>query len=137
MTLVNESESARRPLIAVVAAVISRGNLYLLCQRPAGKLHAGLWEFPGGKVRDGETHAAALERELSEELGLRVANAGPSRYERADKDAGVTVVFHDVEVIGEPQLVEHAAIGWCPVDALTRMSLAPSDADFVRDALVG
>ena len=80
MTLVDESaESAHRPLIAVVAAVISRGNLYLLCQRPAGKPHAGLWEFPGGKVRDGETYAAALERELSEELGLRVASVGCSR----------------------------------------------------------
>jgi len=124
-------------IVAVVAAVIARDDLYLVCKRPAGKHHAGLWEFPGGKVRRGETDAAALGRELREELGLRVTHAGPPRCENVDADAGVTVTFHDVTVTGEPELLEHAAIGWYSVDVLMRMALAPSDACFVEDVLAG
>ncbi len=58
--------------VSAVALIDDRGDV-LLTQRPAGKSMAGLWEFPGGKVEDGETPEAALVRELEEELGLRVS----------------------------------------------------------------
>lgn len=56
----------------LVAAVIllDADNRILLAQRPAGKSMAGLWEFPGGKVQDGETPEYALIREMAEELGI-------------------------------------------------------------------
>lgn len=61
------------PLILVAAAaLIDCESRVLLAQRPEGKPMAGLWEFPGGKVHDGETPEAALVRELSEELGIAV-----------------------------------------------------------------
>ena len=65
-------------MLHVVAAVLrdARGRV-LLAQRPAGKAHAGLWEFPGGKLEPGEDALAALSRELDEELGIEVVAARP------------------------------------------------------------
>ena len=58
-------------MIEVVAAVLERADgSFLLAQRPPGKVYAGWWEFPGGKVDAGEPLARALERELDEELGI-------------------------------------------------------------------
>jgi 8-oxo-dGTP diphosphatase len=59
-------------LVSAVALVDADGRV-LLAQRPPGKSMAGLWEFPGGKVNQGETPEAALVRELAEELGIDVA----------------------------------------------------------------
>ena len=61
-------------LVAACALVDADGRV-LLAQRPAGKPMAGLWEFPGGKVEDGETPEASLIRELKEELGIVVKEA--------------------------------------------------------------
>jgi 8-oxo-dGTP diphosphatase len=60
-----------RPTVLVVAvALVDTDGRVLLQQRPPGKSMAGLWEFPGGKVRDGELPESALIRELNEELGV-------------------------------------------------------------------
>ena len=66
-------------VIEVAAAVILRadGSEFLLAQRPQGKVYAGYWEFPGGKVEPGETVRAALVRELREELGISVSACSP------------------------------------------------------------
>lgn len=66
------------PPVRVAAAVLVRGDgQVLLAQRPPGKAYAGYWEFPGGKLEAGETPAAALARELREELGITVRRASP------------------------------------------------------------
>jgi 8-oxo-dGTP diphosphatase len=78
------------PVILVVAvALVDADGRVLLAQRPPGKAMAGLWEFPGGKVHDGEAPEAALIRELEEELGIDVAETclaplsfASHRYER-------------------------------------------------------
>jgi 8-oxo-dGTP diphosphatase len=62
----------RQILLVVAAALVDSDGRVLLAERPAGKPLAGLWEFPGGKVRNGETPEAALVRELAEELGIDV-----------------------------------------------------------------
>ncbi len=63
---------AATPHYDVVIAAIRKNGRYLVGKRPPGGLLGGLWEFPGGKVKTGETHAAALRREISEELGIRI-----------------------------------------------------------------
>jgi 8-oxo-dGTP diphosphatase len=64
--------------VEVVAAVLQRPDgAFLLAQRPQGKVYAGYWEFPGGKVEKGETAEDALARELHEELGVDVEQAWP------------------------------------------------------------
>jgi 8-oxo-dGTP diphosphatase len=65
-----------RPLVLVAAvALVDVDGRVLIAQRPEGKSMAGLWEFPGGKVHDGETPEAALVRELREELGIDIKTA--------------------------------------------------------------
>jgi 8-oxo-dGTP diphosphatase len=78
------------PVVLVVAvALIDADGRVLLAQRPPGKAMAGLWEFPGGKVQEGEAPETALIRELKEELGIDVAEVclapftfASHRYER-------------------------------------------------------
>lgn len=66
-------DPAALPVILVVAvALVDVDGRVLIAQRPEGKAMAGLWEFPGGKVDDGETPEAALIRELQEEIGIDV-----------------------------------------------------------------
>lgn len=65
--------SQQKPIVLVAAAaLVDDDNRVLICKRPQGKPMAGLWEFPGGKVREGETPENALIRELFEELGIDV-----------------------------------------------------------------
>ena len=66
--------SAKLVLVAACALVDADGRV-LLAQRPQGKTMAGLWEFPGGKIEDGERPEQTLIRELKEELGIAVSEA--------------------------------------------------------------
>lgn len=70
-----------KPLLLVVAAaLVDRDNRVLIAQRPPGKSMAGLWEFPGGKVGEGETPEEALVRELAEELSIDVCDTCLAPY---------------------------------------------------------
>ena len=74
-----------RPRIEVAAAVIERPDgRFLLAQRPARKVYAGYWEFPGGKVEAGESVEQALRRELQEEIGVTIGAVHLWRVERVD-----------------------------------------------------
>jgi 8-oxo-dGTP diphosphatase len=73
-TIAQARPGAPTILVAAVALIDADGRV-LLQQRPPGKPMAGLWEFPGGKVHDGETPEAALIRELHEELGIDVTRS--------------------------------------------------------------
>ena len=75
---------ADRPLVQVAVGVLIRGEAFLLTSRPEGKVYAGYWEFPGGKLEEGETVQAALQRELHEELGIDIEDCIPWRTERFD-----------------------------------------------------
>lgn len=90
------------------------GPQYLLAQRPPGKVYAGYWEFPGGKVEPGETHRAALDRELREELGIGVRDASPwlSR-EFTYPHARVRLKFFRVTAWrNEISPIEHTGMTW-------------------------
>ncbi len=86
----------------------------LLGRRPASKVYAGYWEFPGGKVEPGESMRAALDRELREELGIEVQVADPwiSRH-FAYPHADVHLRFFRVCAwMGEPRAIEHEGLTW-------------------------
>ena len=118
--------------VRVVAAVIRREGKYLLCQRPLGKRHGGLWEFPGGKLEAGESMEAAARRELAEELGVTVRSVGTRLFLAGDGSSPFVIEFHPVDIEGEPRCLEHSALRWvAPVD-LVDLDLAPSDRGFVR-----
>lgn len=121
--------------IAVVAAVIRREDRYLLGKRPLPKRHGGLWEFPGGKIHDGESTFEAARRELAEELALEAAAEGATLHTAGDGDAPFLIHFVEIETRGEPTPLEHDEVGWFTVHELARLPLAPADASFVRTLL--
>jgi mutator protein MutT len=116
----------------VIAAIIERNGRYLVCQRPSDRPHGALWEFPGGKVEAGETIQQAAKRELAEELGLKVTGVGKVRIKIADPSSGFEVAFVDVQVDGDPRLIEHVALNWITKDGLLDLPLAPSDRKFAE-----
>jgi 8-oxo-dGTP diphosphatase len=71
------ASSQRTPVDVAVGVLIDPNGRFLLTSRPDGKVYAGHWEFPGGKVEPGETIEQALRRELHEELGITIAGAQP------------------------------------------------------------
>ena len=121
--------------VEVVAAVVERPDAsFLLAQRPAGKVYAGYWEFPGGKVEPGEPLAAALARELHEELGIEVERAYPwivQDYSYAH--AEVRLNFFRVRAWrGEPHGKEQQQLAWQHVSTLAVAPLLPANAPVLR-----
>lgn len=106
-------------IVEVAAAVMLRadGREFLLAQRPEGKVYAGYWEFPGGKVEPGETVRAALIRELQEELGITVTACSPWLTRQFTyPHATVRLNFWRVTAwegeIGITAPLEHSAVEW-------------------------
>ncbi len=121
--------------VEVVAAVIERPDgSFLLAQRPAGKVYAGYWEFPGGKVEPGEPLAAALARELHEELGIDVERAYPWIVQiYAYAHAKVRLNFFRVRAWhGEPHGKEQQQLAWQHVSALDVAPLSGANAPVLR-----
>jgi 8-oxo-dGTP diphosphatase len=119
-------------LIPVLAAVIRRDDRYLVARRPPDKRHGGLWEFPGGKVLEGESMLAAAARELDEELGLAVVSLGRRLFTVEDAGSSFVIEFYETDATGIPRALEHTELGWFTVAELAEMDLAPADAHFVR-----
>jgi A/G-specific adenine glycosylase len=102
------------PHVNVVAAVIRRRGRVLIGRRPPRGLLGGLWEFPGGKVGDGETREQALCRELGEELAIRVRpDALLGSVEHAYSHFRITLHLYDCTVLeGDPLPRTHTALKW-------------------------
>jgi 8-oxo-dGTP diphosphatase len=113
--------------VRVVAAVVTREERVLICLRPAHKRHGRLWEFPGGKIEPGETLFQAAERELGEELGVRVLSVGPVEFSMRDPGSPFRIEFTAVLIEGEPAALEHERIAWATEEELDQLPLAPSD----------
>ena len=121
--------------VEVVAAVITRPDgTFLLGQRPSGKVYAGYWEFPGGKVEPGETAPAALERELHEELGIVVERAYPWLTRDYDyAHAAVRLRFFRVtDWSGEPHGRENQRFEWQRSGAIVVEPMLPANGPILR-----
>jgi 8-oxo-dGTP diphosphatase len=129
-----------RPVIKVVAAVIERNGQILVGQRRKSDSHGLKWEFPGGKVERGEAPAAALARELEEELGIQ-ARVGREivRYAHEyPKRATILLIFYSVtEFSGDPQSLAFERIVWESPEKLPDYDFLDGDVDFVRRLAAG
>ncbi len=118
-------------IVEVAAAIIERADgAFLLAQRPAGKVYAGWWEFPGGKVHAGESAAAALARELHEELGIEVRLAYPwiTRIHAYEHATVRLSFFRVVEWVGEPHPRENQSFQWQRLGAPVAQPMLPANA---------
>jgi 8-oxo-dGTP diphosphatase len=130
--------AANRPLLLVSAvALIDGEGRVLLAKRPAGKSMGGLWEFPGGKVRQDETPEAALVRELREELDittstgclwpLTFASHGYSDFHL------LMPVFACRVWQGTPQGKEGQELAWVKKEELKNYPMPPADVALVQN----
>ena len=121
-------------MIDVVAAVIKKDNKYLIAQRNRNKHFAFHWEFPGGKVDNGETFEIALQRELKEELSIdiKILKKVSSQKHKDDKINVNVHYFLCEHSSGEIILSEHEDLKWATKKELTFYKMAPGDSKIIE-----
>tara|TARA_B100001142_G_scaffold24996_1_gene22761 strand:- start:280 stop:678 length:399 start_codon:yes stop_codon:yes gene_type:complete len=131
-----------KTILVVAVVLIDRDGRVLLSQRPSGKSMAGLWEFPGGKVENGEIPEEALIRELKEELGIDTwcsCLAPLSFASHSYEDFHLLMpVFVCRKWVGSPTPMEGQALKWVNRDKLKDYPMPPADIPIIaviRDLL--
>lgn len=122
--------------IAVVAAVIQRGDAFLLTLRPDGTHLSGHWEFPGGKVHHSETHIEALRREIYEELDA-VATVGELVHTvtHAYPEKTVQLFFYRCDLMGEPKPMIGQKMRWVERTELSALPFPEADRDLISQLI--
>ncbi|GGH28765.1 8-oxo-dGTP diphosphatase [Cribrihabitans marinus] len=120
-----------KTLLVSAVALIDVDGRVLLAQRPEGKSMAGLWEFPGGKVEEGETPEHALIRELDEELGINTWESclAPLTFASHSYDGFhlLMPLFACRKWEGIPQARENQALSWARPADLRDYPMPPAD----------
>ena len=118
----------------VVAALIWDKDRFMICQRPAHKARALLWEFVGGKVEPGETKEQALVRECREELDITL-DVGEVFMDVVHVYPDLTVhltLFHARIAAGTPKLLEHRDLKWITVSEIPQYAFCPADEEILE-----
>ena len=119
----------------VVAALIWDDDKFMICQRPAHKARALLWEFVGGKVEPGETKEQALIRECQEELAITL-NVGDVFMDVVHEYPDINVhltLFNATIAEGEPKLIEHNDIKWITTSEIPNYTFCPADEEILEE----
>lgn len=122
-------------MTTVVAALIEKGGRILICRRRSDQDHAGKWEFPGGKLEQGEEPQEALVRELREELAIEaIPGDEVTRYEYGyPGQKAIRLIFYRVaEFSGEPEYSRFAETAWATPAGLPQFDFLEGDVEFVR-----
>ena len=113
----------------VTAAVLERDGKYLICQRAEGRRLAGVWEFPGGKLEEGETPEQGLARELEEELGFQAKIGDILDAELEEEFREFLILYYRAEIAeGELRCLEHADIRYVTAEELSDYTFSSADA---------
>jgi 8-oxo-dGTP diphosphatase len=118
----------------VVAAIIWDDDKFMICQRPANKARALLWEFVGGKVESGETKEQALVRECKEELNI-LLSVGDVFIDVVHEYPDITVhltLFNATIAEGEPHKLEHNDIKWITPSEISNYEFCPADKEILN-----
>jgi 8-oxo-dGTP diphosphatase len=124
--------------VAVVAAVIEENGAFLVTRRLDGVHLGGRWEFPGGKIDPGETHAEALRREILEELGTD-ARVHDLLFQTTHDYPGrsVALYFYRCTLAGEPAAVLGQEMRWVPREELAALGFPPADRQLIHQLVAG
>ncbi|MCM3879752.1 MAG: (deoxy)nucleoside triphosphate pyrophosphohydrolase [Vicinamibacterales bacterium] len=118
--------------IVVVAAVIERNGEFLVAKRLTGTHLAGYWEFPGGKVHDGETREDALRREIAEELNTAIDGLEEIFHTSHDyADRTIDLYFYRGTLSGTPEPVLGQALRWIKRSDFPALEFPPADAELI------
>ncbi len=126
--------------LEVTAAVLKKNGEYLVCTRPPGKAeYENLWEFPGGKIKSGESRASCIEREIQEELGLEII-ALDTIMTNVHQYPEKTVILHFIRCISRkedalPEPTEGQKYKYIKANDFDSVSFLPADiaaADFIK-----
>jgi 8-oxo-dGTP diphosphatase len=119
--------------VVVVAAVIEENGAFLVTRRLEGTHLAGVWEFPGGKIGSGETHAEALTREMREELDADV-EVGAALFETVHTyaDRSISLHFYRCTLRGVPRPRLGQQMRWVARAELRSLDFPPADAELIR-----
>ena len=120
-------------MVEVVAALIWDEDRFMICQRPAHKARALLWEFVGGKVEPGETKEQALIRECQEELAVTLS-VGDIFMDVVHEYPDITVhltLFNAIIAEGIPQKLEHNDIKWITPAEIPQYDFCPADKEIL------
>jgi mutator protein MutT len=124
--------------IDVVAAVIEHDGRFLVTRRQDGVHLAGYWEFPGGKVGNGESHQTALRRELVEELDSDVVvHDLVHETAHAYPDRTITLFFYRCDLLGLPRPMIGQDMQWVPRADLRALKFPPADDELIRMLMAG
>ena len=125
-------------IIEVVALALrfSGDGRYLLARRGPGESGSGYWEFPGGKIENGETQHQALRREIKEELSFDLSPfalkfVGENTHQYLKIKVKIYLWQAEVSVIPEFQLVDHDQTQWYRVDEIKKINLSEADKYFI------
>lgn len=124
---------AQKRTVEVVAALLVRGEKFLICRRPENKPRALLWEFVGGKVEAGESKQEALVRECREELGITVRVGEVfCEAEHTYPDIRIRLTLFSCTTEDEPKLLEHSDMRWISPAEIPDYSFCPADGEILR-----
>lgn len=120
-------------MTVVVAAIIEDTHRFLVTRRQPGVHLAGMWEFPGGKIDPGETHSAALQRELREELDVEVeVHDCVYRTTHAYPERTVELYFYRCSLKGVPRPLLGQEMLWVPRAELRSLGFPPADTELME-----
>lgn len=121
-------------VLRVAVAVFERDGAYLVTQRLESSIFPGLWEFPGGRVREGESLEETLRRTLKTRLGIEPTVGeilSSKRHAYANYEVTLTMVQCTIDDV-EPTAIEVASLRWVPTSELDTLDWVPADLASMR-----
>ena len=122
-------------MIKVVAAILQKEDKILIARKAEGKPLAGYYEFPGGKIEEGETEEESLIRELMEEMNIEIkikAYIGESIYDYGDNKI-IQLLGYTAEIIsGKIKLTDHNEYKWVALNEINSYKIAPADIPLIE-----
>ena len=125
-------------IIRVVCGIIFKDNRVFICRRSPEKSLGGYWEFPGGKIEQGESNEEALSRELLEELGMKVdvKDYFGTNFHTYEKFTIELIAYKCNLIDANFQLTDHDSFEWVHIKDLSKWSLAPADIPIAKELII-